>query len=492
MSAAHVGPHDGPHESPTLLPQLVPGHGSGTALRPPPGAPVSGAADDEDDEMRTRYLTFSAEVAPMLQELLMEYTLSEVVEPHDDNMELREDIQREVDRQTTYLMHCVSDFAAGVTTTVDVHTRAVSAMSLELHNILAREIPDGTDITPLCDYLQHRHDAQMHAPDTLHTAMAVPVEFTQIVHQFEQNLHNITIYTSEEDTTSGHGHMSHVRPRVALGWMSHVQQIQRGDWILQQMHELCRHAQRIQIRVQERLATNIQLSASCIQSQVAYATAIGTTAGLTGRCDSHVVQTISAVVYFSVLCIFMQCGMNLSIGSRGDMSQADRDTLVLAFRAGMNGFYQIIQQHIRDPLEQYEHTCTLPFAQPDNFHGKAAEIWQSGDACKTLCENECLDAQNITWRDIMQTILNFAQPPARETDSPTPLSFGSGNRTKPGGVASADGGDGNNGGGGSSGGRCNSSCTYCSFATEMVQCMIQNHVLEHIRGKQWAPIDVNM
>jgi len=268
--------------------------------------------------------------------------------------------------------------------------------------------------------------------------------------------------------------------------MSHVQQIQRGHWILQQMHELSRHAQRIQIRVQERLATNNQLSTFSTQSQVGYATSIGTIAELTRTCDSHIVDTIDAVVHFSVLCIFMQCGMNLSIESRGQMSMEDRQTLLIAFRAGMNVFHQAIQQHIRDPLEQYEHTCTLPFAQPDDFRGKAAGIWRLADTCKTSCENECLDAHNNSWRDIMQTILNFAQPSARGTHSPAPLSFGSGKRTKPGGVGSADGG------GGSNDSMYNSSSTYCSFTTEMVQCMLQNHVLEHIRGKQWAPIDVNL
>jgi len=449
-----------------------------------------------DDKLRTRYLTFSSEVAPMLQELLMEYTLSEVVAPDADNMEFREHIQREVDRQTTYLMHCVSDFAAGVTTTVQEHARAVSDMSNELHHMIAQEIPCAADIASLCDYLQHRHDEQMHAPDTYHTGTVVPAEFAQLVRFFERNHIDVSMNTSEADTTSGHGHMSHEGPRVVLPWMTYVQQIQRGHWILRQMHELCQHAQRIQIRVQERFTTNTQLSTFCIRTQDAYVTAIGTLAERTGTCESAIVPTISVVVHFSVVCIFMECGMNSNIDSRRGMSPANRQALQLAFQAGMHVFHQTIQQHIHAPLEQCEHTSRLPIAQPDDFHEKADQIYQSAGAIVTFCEEECLNTQNITWRDILQRIVNFVEFRAWERHSPAPLSPGSDNGTHAGGVGRGGGGDEHgDGGGGSSGGRGgtgNSSSTYCSFTTEMVRCMRRNLVLEHIRGNQWTPIDVTM
>jgi len=487
MSAAHVGPHNAPYAYFTLLPELVQENGSGTAPQTPPPPIVSGAADDQDDELGTRYLTFSAELAPMLQELLMEYSLFEVVVSDADNIELREHVQREVDRQTTFVMQCVTDFAGGVTTTVEVHARAVIDMSSELHYTIEHEIPQGVDIAPLYHYLQQVHDGPTHVLEEHHTGSVPPAQFAGLVHHVEENRADVLMYTS---ATSGHGHVSHEGSRVALLWMIHVQQMQRGDWILRQMHELCLHAQRIQKRVQQQFGTNSQNSAFCIRTQEAYANVIGVLLQRTRTSESGIVPTISVVVRFSVVCIFMQCGMNTHNESPGGMSPANRQAIHSAFQAGMHVFQQTIEQNIHAPLQLFEHALSPPHAQSDDFHGKADEIWQSAHALVTFCEDECLGEHNMTFEQILQKIVVFTQSEADERRSVAQPSVASDNGTHAGGRGQIAGGD--EQGSGGRGGTVNKFPMYCSFTTEMVQCMQRNHVLEHIRTNHWVPIDTTM
>jgi hypothetical protein len=455
----------------------------------------------------------------LAQEILREFSLCQVV-PNQGDMVFLEHLQRNMDAQTTNLLHSACDFAAEISNTVRVHTDAIHELSEELEHMMAEELSCSHDMSPFCEYLQHTHNVQIHVAQDLAT---VPPAFVRLVQLYERNKRDMSAYISEADSASQHGTGSHEGMLVHPGpaWMNDIREIHCGNSILSEIQKLCAHLVRSRMEVQQMLQTDAQFSEFCTDAQNTYSAAMLHLQSRTKAYEMEIVSTLHLKIRFVVVCIFIECAVNAN--NNTEMSQCDRQSLEATFRVRVRAVCDSIAQDIL----QQQNMCTLPESCPQSadLHATVDRIHESELEISELCTRACMDTNNHTWGSMLQSIVNLLLPTMFQAQSPAPLmpardsgihaggggGFGAGGDDHDsqrghggdggGGGGGGDGGSGGSGGNGGSGGRGGSGGNggpfspaneYISFTSQMVRCMHRNLVLTNIRQRHWLAIDVNL